>query len=285
MKEQILQFIATAKLKNTVQGKILTLYGPPGVGKTSFAFSVAKSLGRNVQRISLGGENNAIEMKGLRKTYSNSYCGKIIKALIDAKSENCVIILDEIDKLGKHSYNGDPESALLEILDPEQNSKFVDNYLDFPIDLSNVFFICTANEISNISSPLRDRMNLVEFNSYSAFEKLQIFNSHVYPDILLDFGLTNYQDRFELSEDCAKYLIEHYSREAGIRSLKKYTSQILQKVAYKILVELDEDEVIRISPENLSDYIGLPLYDEDFFYQGKSCNRFSSWNFNWIKLQ
>lgn len=151
VKKRILEFLAVGKIKNSVKGKILCLKGPPGVGKTSFAFSIAKVLKRNVYRISLGGENDVSVLKGHRKTYIGSRPGKIIDALKHTKSENCVIIIDEIDKTAKNTNFGDPQSTLLEILDPQQNFQFVDNYLDFPVDLSNVFFVCTANNLDTIS--------------------------------------------------------------------------------------------------------------------------------------
>ena len=260
--------MSVAYLKNSIQGKILCLYGSPGVGKTSFAFSVAKALSRNVARISLGGESNATELKGHRKTYVASTCGKIIKSLIDTQSENCVIILDEIDKMGKNYFQGNPENALMEILDPEQNKEFTDNYLDFPVDLSKVFFICTANDISKISRPLLDRMELIKFNSYSTFEKEEIFWSHIYPQCIEDTGLTPYTHKFKFHENSIKFLIDNYSRGPGVRSLKKNTLQILHRIAFKILEEDSESTFIEITSDNIKDYIGLPKFLDNFMYQG-----------------
>lgn len=285
IKEQVLQFISTASLNDSIKGKVFCLHGPPGTGKTSFAFSIARALGRNMHRISLGGESNATELKGHRRTYVNSSSGKIVKAMISAGSENCVIVLDEVDKIGKSSVHGDPESALLEILDPEQNGAFVDNFLDVPIDLSNVFFICTANKLDNISDTLLDRMNLIEFHSYSPFEKLQIFNNFIFPDIVDEFGLDSHRDRFELGQETVDLIIQNYSREPGIRKLKKYASQILQKVAFQILEEAEDGQPIRVTPDNLIDYIGLPPFDDDQPFYGTPRLTCSAWRVDRALLQ
>ena len=278
VKDRILEFLAIGKLKNSVKGKILCLEGPPGVGKTSFAYSVAKVLNREVFRISLGGENDISVLKGHRKTYVGSRPGKIIEALKICKSENCVIIIDEIDKTAQANVFGDPQSTLLEILDPEQNCSFVDNFLDFPVDLSNVFFICTANDVGGISQPLLDRMDLVKLNSYTNLEKSEIFAKYLLPKAIENTGLENYKDLFTIEEGVVFQIIDGYCREAGIRSLQKNTNKLLEKIAFKIIqfVEKTEEEnlenikknftKIKITKKNLPDYLGQKTFDKDNLY-------------------
>ena len=291
VKKRILEFLAVGKLNATLKGKILLLEGPAGVGKTSFAFAVANALGRNVARISLGGESDVSVLKGFRKTYVGARPGKIVTALKQCNSENCVIIIDEIDKIGREGFTGDPQATLLEILDPEQNNAFVDNYLDFPIDLSNVLFICTANNVSPISAPLLDRMDLVHLSSYTKHEKVEIFNKHLLPNTVRDTGLTTYENMFEIREDVLDKLIEGYCREAGIRSLQKHVTRLLERIAFEILEiietldqelkdqELSDSEAeakrnelklskkIVITPDNLHKYIGHPYFDKDSMYE------------------
>ena len=265
----MLQFVSTASIKGSIQGKILCLHGPPGVGKTSLAFALGESLGRKVTRISLGGENQVSELKGHRRTYVEARPGKIIKALIDSESENCVIILDEIDKIGSGSHEGDPEHALLEILDPKQNEEFTDNFLDFPVDLSRVFFICVGNDISRLSKPLLDRMDTIELSSYSFTEKREIFQKHVLGNYVRDFGMEDLQSDFVFDDACVDMLIKSYCQDPGVRSLKKFTSKILQRVAFELHERNSESLAVRITPENLYKYIGLPVYNEGLIYQGK----------------
>lgn len=207
-----------------------------------------------------------------------------MRALIDSGAENCAIILDEVDKIGRGGYHGDPESALLEILDPEQNSAFTDNYVDVPVDLSRVFFICTANEVSRISPMLLDRLTLVEFSSYSSFEKLKIFEQHVFPSALLESGLAAMRDRFELAPECAWHLVEHYSREAGVRQLKRVTSQLLQKIALKLVSGSPQDSPVSVGVDNLVDYIGPPPVHDLQLYRGSPAKQ-SPGRFEWPRLQ
>ena len=278
VKDRVLEFLAIGKIKNSVKGKILCLEGPPGVGKTSFAYSVAKVLNREVFRISLGGENDISVLKGHRKTYIGSKPGKIIEALKMCKNENCVIIIDEIDKTAQANVFGDPQSTLLEILDPEQNNSFVDNFLDFPVDLSNVFFICTANNTQNISQPLLDRMDLVTLSSYTNLEKSEIYKKYLLPKAIENTGLENYKELFVIEEDVVFEIIDGYSREAGIRSLQKNTNKLLEKIAFKIIefVEKSENteiediklnfEKIVITKKNLKEYLGAKIFDKDDLY-------------------
>jgi ATP-dependent Lon protease len=198
----------------------------------------------------------------------DSQPGKIIKSLIDLKSENCVIILDEIDKLGRGSHEGDPENVLLEILDPKQNTEFTDSFLDFPVDLSDVFFICIANDISKISRPLRDRMELVELSSYTFWDKKKIFEKHLYPKLVSDYGLDTHTSDFSITPECVDHLIKFYVQDAGIRSLKKFTSQILQRVAFKIHDLGPEHFPLEVTEENLQEYIGLPVFNDPLVYHG-----------------
>lgn len=290
VKKRILEFLAVGKLNSTLKGKILLLEGPAGVGKTSFAYAVANALGRNVARISLGGESDVSVLKGFRKTYVGARPGKIVSALKQCNSENCVIIIDEIDKVGKGSMSGDPQATLLEILDPEQNNAFVDNYLDFPIDLSNVLFICTANNLSDISGPLIDRMDVIHLSSYTKHEKVEIYKRHILPNTIRDTGLESYKHMLEIRDDVLEKLIEGYAREAGIRSLQKHVSRLLERIAFEIIeiTEAVDDELkkdnladdqiekrreelllakrIVITPDNLFKYIGHPYFDKDSMY-------------------
>jgi Lon-like ATP-dependent protease len=269
IKNKILEFFATGKLKNSIEGKILCLHGPPGVGKTSFAFSVAKALSRNVHRISLGGERDPNSLKGHRRTYLASKCGKFIKGMIDTGTENCVMILDEVDKLGE-GFNGNPKMVLLEVLDPEQNKAFTDNYLDFPVDLSKVLFICTANNLKTIPEPLLDRMDLIELTSYTSDEKKKIFERYILPEIKQETGLLTYEDQFDITNEAVHEIIENYSRESGVRLLKQNTNKIMEKIAYKILEgrENDDQKKIVVDKGNLQEFLGLPVYSKKSMYSG-----------------
>lgn len=245
VKERILECIAVGKLKGKIQGKILCFYGPPGVGKTSIGDSIARALNRKFIRISLGGDRDTSSLKGHRRTYVGAIPGKIVKALKTAGSENPVILLDEIDKLGERSVQGDPSSVLLEILDPEQNSGFTDDYLDTPIDLSKVLFICTANNLSGIQQPLYDRMEIIEVSGYTFNEKKFIFSKYLQPKAIQNSGLNNIKNfigldennthkeaNFSINDTTVDRLINDYCRESGVRSLQRYTNRIYEKVNF-----------------------------------------------------
>lgn len=228
IKERIIEQVAVMKLRGDMKSPILCLYGPPGVGKTSLGMSVAEALGREYARISLGGLHDEAEIRGHRRTYIGAMPGRIIAALKDKESNNPVIVLDEVDKINK-SHNGDPSAALLEVLDPEQNSKFHDNYLDVDYDLSNILFIATANTLDGIATPLLDRMELIEVSGYIVEEKIEIAKRHLLPKALDDLGMGD--DRIAISDTGIKYIVEHYTRESGVRQLDKVLRRLIRKIA------------------------------------------------------
>lgn len=260
VKERILEHLAVLKLKGDLKAPILCLYGPPGVGKTSLGKSIAEALGRNYARISLGGMHDEAEIRGHRKTYIGAMPGRIIQNIKKVKSANPVIILDEIDKVGK-DFNGDPGSALLEALDPEQNFAFHDNYLEVDFDLSKVLFITTANNIATINPALRDRMELIEVSGYSMEEKIEIAKHHLLPNQLTEHGLTKKQAI--LSDKVLASVIQGYTRESGVRNLNQKIAKIVRNTAKKIAFE--EEYNSRINPKELEKILGVPRFTNEIY--------------------
>ncbi len=252
VKERIVQHLAVMKLRQEKQGSILLFAGPPGTGKTSLGKSIAEALGRKYVRISLGGVRDEAEIRGHRRTYVGALPGRIIQGLQKAGTKNPVFILDEIDKLAS-SYAGDPASALLEVLDPEQNSTFSDHYLEVPYDLSDVLFIATANSLATISPPLLDRMEMIEISGYTKNEKFAIAKDHLIPEILQEHGLD--ADKLRIEDPALKEIIEKYTREAGVRWLKKQLAKIARHVSEKIVSGTAELPFV-VTPGNLSVILG-----------------------------
>lgn len=262
-KERICEYFAVKELlalrgKESEQSKgtILCFYGPPGVGKTSLANSISKALKRSLVRIALGGLEDVNELRGHRRTYLGAMPGRIIQGLIDAKEMNPVVVLDEIDKVGK-SYRGDPTSVLLEILDPEQNVAFRDYYVNFNINLSQIIFIATANDISQIPAPLRDRMEFIQLNSYTPQEKLEIAKKYLIPQELKRHGITNTE--FSINANAIKEVVEKYTREAGVRKLREQISQIMRKSAKQILE--GNNQKINITTHNLKNFLDKTVFE------------------------
>ncbi|XP_036898542.1 lon protease homolog, mitochondrial [Sturnira hondurensis] len=261
VKKRILEFIAVSQLRGSTQGKILCFYGPPGVGKTSIARSIARALNREYFRFSVGGMTDVAEIKGHRRTYVGAMPGKIIQCLKKTKTENPLILIDEVDKIGR-GYQGDPSSALLELLDPEQNANFLDHYLDVPVDLSKVLFICTANITETIPEPLRDRMEMINVSGYVAQEKLAIAERYLVPQARALCGLD--ESKAKLSSEVLTLLIKQYCRESGVRNLQKQVEKVLRKSAYKIVS--GEAESVEVTPENLQDFVGKPVFTVERMY-------------------
>ncbi len=262
VKERILEHLAVLKLKGDMKSPILCLYGPPGVGKTSLGRSIAESLGRKYVRISLGGVHDEAEIRGHRRTYIGAMSGRIIQSLQKAGTSNPVFVLDEIDKLSS-DYKGDPASALLEVLDPEQNTTFHDNYLDIDYDLSKVLFIATANNISTIPQALRDRMELIEVTGYIAEEKLKIAEQHLVPKEAEEHGLK--LEDLHFAPGALDLIIEEYTRESGVRTLTKQIAAVMRKLAWAMASE--EQLPSEITPELVREYLGKTIYSRDK-YQG-----------------
>jgi ATP-dependent Lon protease len=255
VKERILEFLAVIKLRPDSKSPILCFVGPPGVGKTSLGRSIGRALGRQFERMSLGGVRDEAELRGHRRTYIGSMPGRIIQAIRRAAVNNPVMMLDEIDKLGA-DYRGDPASALLEILDPQQNNSFRDHYLDLPFDLSKVFFIATANQLGPIPLPLRDRMEVIALTGYSDQEKLQIARRYLVPRQTIENGLN--ENQFTITDEALELVATRYTREAGVRQLERTIGSVARKVALKIARA--EAETITVSLENIHDYLGAPKF-------------------------
>jgi len=285
VKETILQFIAVGKLKGSVQGKILCLSGPPGVGKTSIAKSIAKSLNREFYRFSVGGLSDVSEIKGHRRTYVGAMPGKLIQCLKKTQTNNPLILIDEIDKLGRGGHQGDPASALLELLDPSQNSTFVDHYLDVPVDMSKVLFMCTANTLDTIPGPLLDRMELIRLSGYDVPEKIAISEQYLVPKCMMETGLDDKDyDKGDDDKGSPKIatsaidsLVRWYCRESGVRNLEKHIAKICRKLAYFRVAEEEKLQLSEksrkkhkgweVTDENLSEYVGKPVFTTDRLYQ------------------
>lgn len=270
VKERILEHLAYMRYSRERRSPILCLYGPPGVGKTSLGRSIAESLGRKYIRVSLGGLHDESEIRGHRRTYIGAMCGRIMKNIIKCGTTTPVFILDEIDKVSGMTHNGDPQSALLELLDPEQNDSFHDNYLDFDFDLSKVFFIATANNISEIPPALRDRMEFIEVEGYTAEEKQEILKRHLLPAIKKEL---THECTIKLSKSATEFLIERYTRESGVRQLQKQ----LEKLVRRYLLDFSSDEFLdaaqrakSLQPKDIERYLGVPRYSRDVYQDNQT---------------
>lgn len=260
VKERILQYLAVLQLKKGSKGSILLLAGPPGTGKTSLGRSIARALDRKYIRLSLGGIRDEAEIRGHRRTYVGALPGRILQSIKTAGVTNPVMVLDEVDKLMSGGYSGDPASALLEVLDPEQNSTFTDHYLDLPYDLSDVFFIATANSTDTIPGPLMDRMEVIQVSGYTEEEKFHIAREHLIPEVREEHGLSEEQFRFE--DDALRKIITDYTLEAGVRGLKKQLAAVARAVSEKIVMHKD-DEQRAIRPEDLEELLGRQVSRHD----------------------
>ena len=308
VKERILEFIAVGKLRGSTQGKILCFVGPPGVGKTSIGKSIARALDRAYYRFSVGGLSDVAEIKGHRRTYVGAMPGKMVQCLKSTSTSNPFVLIDEIDKLGR-GYQGDPASALLELLDPEQNSSFLDHYLDVPIDLSKVLFVCTANQLDTIPGPLLDRMEVIQVSGYTGDEKISIARTYLEPQASLDAGIP--KGAVKLEDEALSTLVNEYAREAGVRSLKKLIEKVYRKAAFKLvdqnmidiqpivqeedknkeqsslvpesnnpLKNLEDQEsshgvtydapLLIVTKNDLNEYVGHPPYPSDKIYQNET---------------
>ncbi|MBE7491144.1 MAG: endopeptidase La [Planctomycetes bacterium] len=258
VKDRIIEFLAVLKLKKELKGPILCLVGPPGVGKTSLGRSVARAMGRKFERISLGGLSDDSEIMGHRRTYVGAMPGRIIQSLKKAGSANPILMLDEIDKLGR-DMRGDPGAALLEVLDPEQNHAFVDRYIDVAVDLSKVLFICTANVLDTIPGPLRDRMEVIQLSGYTLEEKEQIARTYIIPRQVEAAGLK--PDKIRLPNRTVREIVRGYTREAGLRNFERRVAAICRKIATRVAAgEISSDTVVEVTPDQVEHYLGQRLW-------------------------
>lgn len=265
VKARILEYLAVLKLKRDMKSPIMCLYGPPGVGKTSLGKSIARALGRKYVRMSLGGLRDEAEIRGHRKTYIGAMPGRIIQSLKKAKSSNPIFVLDEVDKLG-NDFHGDPSSALLEVLDPEQNIAFYDNYVEVDYDLSNVLFIATANSLSRIQPALLDRMEIIEINGYTVEEKIQIAIKHLVPKQLEAHGLK--KDQLKFNSKVIEFLIENYTRESGVRGLEKKIASVVRSMAKQVAMEEKYEPVLDI--ESVQKILGTPEFMRDRYQDNET---------------
>jgi ATP-dependent Lon protease len=263
VKERVLEFLAVLKLKGDLKGPILCFAGPPGVGKTSLGAAIAETLGRKFIRMAVGGVTDESEIRGHRKTYIGAMPGKLIQSYIQVGVNNPLIMIDEIDKIGK-DFRGDPASALLEVLDPKQNHAFVDRYLEIPYDLSHTLFVCTANIIDMIPSPLRDRMEIIRLSGYTEREKLEIAKRHLIPELLENHGLA--ADQVAISDDAILSVVREYTAESGVRNLERNLATILRKIARKVASGEGEnaDTKYTVDVKDVEPYLGLPSYEHEF---------------------
>lgn len=266
VKERILEYISVLKLRSDLKAPILCLYGPPGVGKTSLGKSIAKSMNRKYVRMSLGGVHDESEIRGHRRTYVGAMPGRIIKNIQKAGSANPVFILDEIDKVGQDTFHGDPSSALLEVLDPEQNNAFHDNYLDIDFDLSNVLFIATANDIGGIPKPLLDRMEIIEVSGYITEEKIEIAKRHLVPRETVNNGIDHSDYKVSFNKAALETIIERYTRESGVRQLEKQIGKCMRKIAFNIASE-SNSIITKVTPTEVETLLGKAPFYRDI-YQG-----------------
>ena len=260
VKERILEHLAVSKLKNDVSGQILCFVGPPGVGKTSLGQSIARALGRRFARLSVGGVRDEAEIRGHRRTYIGAMPGTIIRTIRDAESMNPVVLIDEIDKMGS-DFRGDPASAMLEVLDPEQNKTFRDHYLDLPFDLSKVLFICTGNMLETIPSPLLDRMDVIQLSGYTEDEKFGIAKRYLLPKQLEAHGLGG--DRVKVTDNALRLIIREYTREAGVRNLERRLADVLRKAARQIAEGKTRAETLRIDDRRVRSWLGPRRFEGD----------------------
>src|SRR5204863_7766221 len=260
VKDRILEFLAVRKLKPDARGSILCFVGPPGVGKTSLGRSIARALGRAFERVSVGGVGDEAEIRGHRRTYIGAMPGVIIRAIRDAESLNPVLLIDEIDKMGA-DFRGDPASAMLEVLDPEQNKTFRDHYLDLPFDLSKVLFICTANQVETIPGPLLDRMDVIQLSGYTEEEKLGIAKRYLVPQQLEAHGLA--PDRVTITDSALRVVAREYTREAGVRNLERRLAEVFRKAARQVAEGKTRAKVLRIDDRKVRTWLGPRRFSTD----------------------